>query len=858
MKKLTHGCAKLALAVFVLLLAACGGGGGGGGGGAPDLTSAPGITIAPTSLSFAAVHNGALPSTQDVQITISAPNAAFVGVAVPAGNPPTWLDYQNQGRLSGSGNNWTFTAAILTTGLAPGTYTTTVSIGIADAGQNILAFRNVQVSYTVQPMTGFSANPLSLSFSQLQGAAVPAPQSVAITESGGASYPWNASIVYQSGSGWLNVNGAASASGGTLPTSLTMSINSSPTLGTLNALIRVTGNGNTLDVPVSYTVTEPGLTRSPSSLTFNASSGQGAAPATQDVTLSTQGNLPLNYTTSVTYGAGAMNWLDVSASGTAPNPLTVGVKTTNLVQGSYNATLSVNTPGGQTLSVAITYTLVAPTLTLNPSPVSFTINSASQAAALSQSVSVGSTGAALSWTAASSDPWVTVPSSGTSGSPITVNLNAAQLDPLDAGTRSATITFSYTPPGASATTASLTVNLNLQLPKVNYVSPYVQLPSTSTEVILRGSGFNNATGDMLFGATPVSTYTVDSDTQIRVVHPSLTAGSYQVRFSNQLGLTRSRASLLVAAAPTVTSASLPTLLEPIRIVYDAERVTAFANNIGNNGGGGGTPRIDRHRFSAGTWTTDSLQLPDGLPLDIALTPDGLELIAVSPSSLYHIDAATFTISRQITHAAGLPLLTFFSSFDKLAMGNDGNVLVFVNSPALKPYLYNVLTQTFTQAPIFNLPDSSVIATAGSIDGSRVLFGTGAQPNLYFYDAATAQIASAVQGLVINRLALDRTGTISVVDGVAYNRTFTILGSGGINLSRAAVSPDGTRGYGVVPADSLGPVLHTYDLTGSGTFTQLPTIPLPDTPGERLVVGISSDGRTVFVASDTKFIVQPLP
>ncbi len=97
----------------------------------------------------------------------------------------------------------------------------------------------------------------------------------------------------------------------------------------------------------------------------------------------------------------------------------------------------------------------------------------------------------------------------------------------------------------------------------------------------------------------------------------------------------------------------------------------------------------------------------------------------------------------------------------------------------------------------------------------------------------------------------------MIDGIAYNRQFQVVGSGGINLSRPAVSPDGTRGYGVSPGENPA-LLHTFDLTGSGTFTELPTIPLPDMPGERLVVGISSDGRTVFVASDVNFIVQPLP
>src|SRR5258706_604725 len=194
---------------------------------------------------------------------------------------------------------------------------------------------------------------------------------------------------------------------------------------------------------------------------------------------------------------------------------------------------------------------------------------------------------------------------------------------------------------------TLPVTLNLLLPKVNYVSPYVELPNTSTEVILRGHGFSNAAGlNVMFGGTSVSisNANVISDTEIRVSHPSLAAGRYLVAIPNQLGLTRSRASLVVAAPPTFTAAAVPSSLQRDRIIYDAERVAAYTNNNFSTGAAG-APRIERNRLVAGNWVTDSLAL-NGPPLDIAMTPDGLELIAVTPSTLYHIDLGTWTISLQ--------------------------------------------------------------------------------------------------------------------------------------------------------------------------------------------------------------------
>src|SRR5438132_13793456 len=76
-----------------MLLAACGGGGGGGGGGGSDPSTAPGLAVNPTSMSFAAVQNGANPPNQTFQVTISRPDAVIALAGFPVGvTPPTWLD----------------------------------------------------------------------------------------------------------------------------------------------------------------------------------------------------------------------------------------------------------------------------------------------------------------------------------------------------------------------------------------------------------------------------------------------------------------------------------------------------------------------------------------------------------------------------------------------------------------------------------------------------------------------------------------------------------------------------------------------------------------------------------------------
>ena len=450
--------AQILCVAFTMLLAACGGGGGGGDGGGPLTLSA-----STTSLTFTAVQNGQTPPAQQVVLTISG-GTVYTGISSVTGSTFS-ASFVITGQTTG-----TITVTPFAPVMAPATYTGTITArgcstnpcGSSDvAGSPVV----INVSYTVQPQVGLSASPQSFSLSQLQGGPAVAPQTLSLSDVSGGSYAWNASIVYQSGSGWLNVNGGSTASGASLPASLSLTINSSSTLGTVNAIVHITGNGNSIDVPVSYTVSQAQITPSPAQLTFNAANG-GASPPTQDITLSTQGSVPVNYTTAVTnYTGGASGWLSAPAIGTAPGTITVGVGTTALTPGTYTATL-VLTTDTQTISIGVTYVVAASSLTFNPSSASFTIDTASLPAALNQNVSVGSTGGSLSWTAASNAPWVTVTSSGSSGSAATLNLVPAQLDTLDPGTSSATITFSYTPPGGAPTSAPLSVSLNLQIPKV--------------------------------------------------------------------------------------------------------------------------------------------------------------------------------------------------------------------------------------------------------------------------------------------------------------------------------------------------------------------------------------------------------
>jgi hypothetical protein len=331
-------------AALVLLLAACSGGGG-------SSPSDPGLTVSPASVSFTAAQR-TIPPAQDIQITISRADAAFIGVGSPPSvTPPEWLD-QSPSRLNGAGNNWTFTLAVLSTSLAPGTYTTTVRIEIADTNQNILAFRDVQVSYTIQP-AGISAAPPSLTFSQPEGGSAPAAQTVALSELGNASYAWNAATLYSYESGWLNVNGASQASGPSLPSSISVSIPTPLRLGTYSAGVRITGNGNVTDIPVSYVVRKA-LLPSPNSLSYTI----GNTPLPVDMTK----QVSVDAFPGVTWtAASSATWLSITpASGGSGESLSASLVQAEVDaknNGRYTAIITLTPSVGSVETIPVTLTV---------------------------------------------------------------------------------------------------------------------------------------------------------------------------------------------------------------------------------------------------------------------------------------------------------------------------------------------------------------------------------------------------------------------------------------------------------------------------------------------------------------------
>lgn len=614
----------------------------------------------------------------------------------------------------------------------------------------------------------------------------------------------------------------------------------------------------TRNITVTYTVAGR-LTVSPAALHFTQLIGSEPSP-TQSLSLSRVGGLSHAWKASVAYQTGS-GWLNLkqTSGDTLPGVIEVGVNSA-LAAGSYSAAIILS-GNGSAVSLPVTYTATESVLTFDLNSLSFTldVNSNNSLTNIRKIVTTGASGVALTWTASASVPWLTVTASGSSSGSATVDLVVAELDGLGAGMHAAAVTFSYVRPTGSVASVTLPITLNLQIPKVNHVAPYVALADTSEPVILRGSGFSRAGGSpIMIGATAVSAYTVVSDTELRVSHPLLTAGTYQIRILNQLGIDRTNAKLVVVNKPSYTYVALPTSLVRNRIIHDLERGAVYTNSWGNYGGPIGSPRVERHRLTSSGWVTDALLLPE--VRDLVLTADGAELLVISKTKLYHVDPSALSVTAEFDLAT-LPYPYNFDDFSKIAMANDGDAIVVLSTQWGRLFRYSVAQRTLTPLP--GVTNSFYLASlTASADGSRMIVGqNGISPvqPMYYYDVGLGQAFSTNHNLSVGRVAIDRTGTMSVVDGKVYNRQFVVIGDATAYIP--AISPDGRRAYSYVPS-TVGGTLRTFDLTKttvSGGFVEIGTeIPIQDSPGLSVFIQISADGGAVFITGDQRFIVQPVP
>jgi len=323
------------------------------------------LNVSPATLSFTAQRGGANPAVQGLQVTASdassipwtaTSSAAWLSVSPASGNTPANVS-----------------VSVNITGLAAGSYTGQVSLA---SGGSTPATVSVSLNVSETPAV-IGASPASLQFTTSAGIN-PASQNLTVSNLGGGTLSWLATVGYTTTSGWLSI----SPPGGNAPTTATVSVDVvTPVLpaGTYRGQILVfalSGATNSpLVVPVTLTVTSPArLAVSPQFLSFQATQGSSAA-VTQALSVTNAGSGALNWTASATTSNGG-DWLRLSATqGAAPAAITVSANPAGLAAGVYLGSIQITDTaagGKQSVFVALTVSPPATTILLSQSDFVFT------------------------------------------------------------------------------------------------------------------------------------------------------------------------------------------------------------------------------------------------------------------------------------------------------------------------------------------------------------------------------------------------------------------------------------------------------------------------------------------------------
>jgi sugar lactone lactonase YvrE len=246
---------------------------------------------------------------------------------------------------------------------------TKIAIGLAVGKDNrVFIATSNKKDVDVFGMTGYTtldASPLSLAFTAAQGAAVPAPQTVTVNNSGSGTLEWTAA----KDKTWITLAPAGNAA---LNVGISAAGLETGTYSGQATITAATGAVETIAVQLTVTPPPAALTITPAAMTFKAQQN-GPAPAPQTIDIRNLGGGTLTWTATT-----SQPWLSLSAlTGAAPSQVLATVNTA-LSVGTYTDTITLTAPGaqGSPAPIAVTVTVSdtgTAAITTNLSQAKFTV-----------------------------------------------------------------------------------------------------------------------------------------------------------------------------------------------------------------------------------------------------------------------------------------------------------------------------------------------------------------------------------------------------------------------------------------------------------------------------------------------------
>ncbi len=338
------------------------------------------IAATPPALSFQGGVGQSAPAAQAVTISPSgacanALNWTATTATTPAGG--TWLSATPASGSAGLKTPSSTSIGVALTGLAPGTYTGTVTISAIDSLTNkVVGTQHISVTLTVQLQSACTLQGPSVAgetFST-EGGTNPATQTFDVGVSGtcAGNVTITPTFTESSGTGWLAVTPASATVVGGGSATFTVTVTSaalaagkyrgSISLAAVNGGTTITGSPQTVGVTLKVG-SPPGLTAGPD-LSFTTT-----AAGSQQISINNTGGGPLNWTAALAKHAPRF----VSLSQSAGTNLAAGTSTSILV--NVDAT---GVPAGSSFTTSVIVSAIDPATGLtvpgSPARVSLTIN----------------------------------------------------------------------------------------------------------------------------------------------------------------------------------------------------------------------------------------------------------------------------------------------------------------------------------------------------------------------------------------------------------------------------------------------------------------------------------------------------
>jgi hypothetical protein len=598
-----------------------------------------------------------------------------------------------------------------------------------------------------------------------------------------------------------------------------------------------------------------------STLNFNAMEG-GAAPPTQSLSFGLDGPIGQSWTTGVQYLSGS-NWMTLSKSSGSSLPDSIDVSVAVLPPGTYQCWLAIATQGATpiTSSIFVTY-IVSPLLSV-PAQIEFNLTPSSTASDLARAVNFQAGATPFSWTATSSETWLTItPASGdsTSTTQFTVALNPAKAIPM--GKPAAETKIVLTPSDPAIAPAEIPVWLHGTLPVVYSVNPSALTSNSANEpVIIRGSNLDSASVSgrtLMAGSAAVPSFSSTGATEVDASFPALASGQYLVYFENQLGL-KLTWSVLDVNVSTYGYAAVSAPGSMSKLIYSPHQAAVYALDTANG-------KVNRFGYNAGnsSWSLQSRIFSGpgtGQLRDMAIAPTAQNLVVLDDQQLYELDLASLATLR--TRQRPIDVYTRYR-FHQIAFGSAGNAILTTASALDEATgYYSFLDQTKTITGPYGGFYKGVLATSGN--GRRIVIGEDGDPawaNINHLTSLGSGDSMIYTNVSMQMLAasVDRFGTNSVLQQRAvpafgvYDAAFSLLGSLPATTSAAVIRPDGLRAYAYEAGSQS---IRVFDVA-SGFQEIGSAAALADSPGANPAMAISPDGHTLFIGGSANLLVVPAP